>query len=102
MAHYILLTRLAPDAVKQPEEFETLNQSLISRLRQECPEISWISNFLILGPYDYLDIFEAPDNESAAKAAVIIRSYGHGTTEVWPAVAWERFRRISFSVVSAA
>jgi uncharacterized protein with GYD domain len=48
----------------------------------------------VLGPYDYLDIFEAPDNEAAAKVAVVVRSFGHATTETWPATPWERFRKI--------
>jgi uncharacterized protein with GYD domain len=47
--------------------------------------------YAILGPYDYLDIFEAPDETTAAKVVMIIRSYGHGQTETWTAMPWERF-----------
>jgi uncharacterized protein with GYD domain len=45
----------------------------------------------VLGPCDYLDIFEAPDETIAAKVVMIIRSYGHGQTETWTAMPWERF-----------
>lgn len=100
MANYILLTRLSPDAIKRPESFEQLNTSVATQIRKECPEVKWVANYLVLGPYDYLDIFEAPDNEVAARVAVIIRSFGHGTTEIWPAVEWERFREIALSLAS--
>jgi uncharacterized protein with GYD domain len=100
VAAYILLTRLYPDAVKRPESFEQLNQSVSEQIRKECPDTKWLASFLVLGPYDYLDIFEAPDNEAAARVALIIRSFGHGTTEIWPAVAWERFREITLSLVA--
>lgn len=43
------------------------------------------------GPYDYLDIFDAPNETTAAKVVMIIRSYGHGQTETWTAMPWERF-----------
>jgi hypothetical protein len=35
--------------------------------------------------------FEAPDETTAAKVVMIIRSYGHGQTETWTAMPWERF-----------
>jgi len=100
MANYILLVRLGPDAVKDPSEFAAINDEVTKRLKTECPEANWLASFLTLGPFDYLDIFEAPDNETAAKVAVIIRAYVHGTTEVWPAVAWERFRRGTLRIVA--
>jgi uncharacterized protein with GYD domain len=54
-------------------------------------QVKWVANYAILGPYDYLDIFEAPDETTAAKVVMIIRSYGHGQTETWTAMPWERF-----------
>lgn len=95
MANYILLTRLTSEAIKDPKAFSQLNQVITTKLHQQAPEVKWLSNYSILGPYDYLDIFEAPDNETATKVAVIIRSFGHATTEVWPAIPWERFEKIT-------
>ena len=34
---------------------------------------------------------EAPDETVAARVVMIIRSYGHGQTETWTAMPWERF-----------
>ncbi len=46
---------------------------------------------MVLGPADYLDIFTAPDIETATKVATIIRTFGHATTEVWGATEWDKF-----------
>ena len=35
--------------------------------------MKWVVNYAILGPYDYMDIFEAPDETVAAKVVMIIR-----------------------------
>jgi uncharacterized protein with GYD domain len=94
MATYILLTRLAPDAIKQPTMINDFARRVSERLKANCPEVKWIASYAVLGPYDYADIFEAPDNEAATKVALIIRSFGHATTEIWPATPWDRFREL--------
>jgi uncharacterized protein with GYD domain len=38
-----------------------------------------------------MDIFDAPDEIVAAKVVMVIRSFGHATTETWTAMPWERF-----------
>ena len=92
MATYILLTRVSPDAVKNPGTLEELGRKVTEKIEGECPQVKWVSNYAVLGPYDYVDIFEAPDNEAAAQVSVIVRSFGHATTEVWPATTWDRFK----------
>jgi uncharacterized protein with GYD domain len=91
MPTYIMLTRLTPEAVKTPGELKRLEKVVADHVRRDCPQVKWVANYAILGPYDYLDIFEAPDETTAAKVVMIIRSYGHGQTETWTAMPWERF-----------
>ena len=56
--------------------------------------MKWLANYAILGPCDYLDLFEAPDESLAAKVVMLIRSFGHAQTETWTAVPWERFKSL--------
>jgi len=53
-----------------------------------------MGSYATLGPYDFLDVFEAPDQATATKVALIIRSFGHATTETWSATPWEDFKKI--------
>lgn len=48
----------------------------------------------MLGPYDYLDIFKAPDIAAATKVATAVRTFGHANTEVWGATEWEEFKEL--------
>jgi uncharacterized protein with GYD domain len=94
MATYIVLTRLTPDAVKAPSDLKRLEKAVADRVRRECPEVKWVANYAILGPYDYLDIFDAPDEATAAQVLMIMRSFGHAHTETWTALPWERFKAL--------
>jgi uncharacterized protein with GYD domain len=84
-------TRLTPESAKTPADLKRLEKTVTERIRKDCPQVKWVANYAILGPCDYLDVFEAPDETIAAKVVMIIRSYGHATTETWTAMPWERF-----------
>ncbi len=94
MATFVLLTRLTPEAVKSPADLKRLEKEVNERIRRDCPQVKWLANYAILGPYDYLDLFEAPDETVVAKVAMILRSFGHATTETWTALPWERFESL--------
>jgi uncharacterized protein with GYD domain len=91
MATYVMLTRLSPEALTRPEAVKDLNKRVEDRIRKECPGVKWLANYAVLGPCDYLDIFEAPDPDTATKVSLLVRSFGHATTETWIATQWERF-----------
>jgi uncharacterized protein with GYD domain len=94
MATYVMLTRLTPDSVKSPSDLARLERAVSERVQKECPQVKWVANYAILGPYDYLDLFEAPDETVAAKVVMIVRSFGHAQTETWTAVPWARFKQL--------
>jgi len=95
MPTFVMLTRLSPEALTRPGKVNELNRAVEDRIKRDCPDVSWVSNYAVLGPYDYLDIFEAPDNDTATRVALIVRSFGHATTETWVATKWERFREMA-------
>lgn len=94
MATFILLTRVAPDALRSPRSLEEVEKRVMERIRTQCPEVEWINNYAVMGSWDYLDIFRAPDNETAAKVSTLIRTFGHATTELWGAIEWQRFKEM--------
>jgi uncharacterized protein with GYD domain len=101
MATFVMLTRLASGAVNSPAALEQLEREAMKRVRAECPNVEWLQAFAVLGPYDYLDIFRAPDVETAIKVSTLIRTFGHAHTEVWPATDWEHFKAMIRSLPAA-
>ncbi len=91
MAIYVMLTKLSPESLTRPESVIELERQAESRIKSECQGVKWIANYATLGPYDYLDIYDAPDVETATKVALLVRSFGHATTETWLATEWDRF-----------
>ena len=66
----------------------------MEKIHMHCPEVEWQHSYAILGPYDYLDIFRAPDNDTAAKVSTLIRAHGRTHSEIWVATEWERFKQM--------
>ena len=95
MVTYVMLTRLSPQALTRPESVAELNREAEDKIKEECSGVRWIANYAVLGPCDYLDIFEAPDSDTATKVALLVRSFGHATTETWVATQWDRFLNLA-------
>jgi uncharacterized protein with GYD domain len=94
MPTFVMLTRLSPEAVRSPAALEQLERQAMDRVRQQCPGVEWIGSYAILGPCDYLDIFRAPDIETAARVSTLVRTFGHAQTEIWTATEWDRFKEL--------
>lgn len=89
---FALLTRLAPGAVRSPRSLERLERGAMDHVRAQSPKVEWLQSYASFGRFDYLDLLEAPDLETVAKVAVLIRSYGHAHVEVVPLLEWKRFK----------
>jgi uncharacterized protein with GYD domain len=93
MASYVLLTKISPESMSPVGKLEDLEKAVKEKVASACPEVRWTASYAVLGPYDYLDILEAPDDLTAWKVATIIRSFGHATTETWPAIPWDSYKQ---------
>jgi uncharacterized protein with GYD domain len=100
MPTYGMLTRLSPEALARPESVVELNRQVEDRIKRECPGVRRLANYAVLGPYAYLDIFEAPDVDTATKVSLLVRSFGHATTETWVVMPWERFMDLATGLKS--
>lgn len=94
MSTFIMLTRLSPDAVRSPSSYDLLERRAAAAVEAECPQVEWLHSYATLGPYDYVDVFRAPDSETAMKVAALVRLAGHAHTEVWAATTWEQFKQM--------
>ena len=91
MATYIILSRFSPEAFEDPREFKQLAAAVTEKVKTECPGVVWKESLATLGRFDVVDIVESADPKAIEKAAMIIRAYGHSTTETLVGTPWKEF-----------
>ena len=91
MPHFVLMTRLAPGSLHDAAGRRAMGRHWIEAVKSSCPQVKWLGHYALLGQYDFMDIYEAPDMETAHRVALISRSEGAVTAESWPALPYERF-----------
>lgn len=76
MQTFILMTKLSPEVAKQMKDRAKLGRAWLDQVKQKCPEVKFVAHYAMLGPFDFLDIYEAPDAETAARVSMISLSNG--------------------------
>ncbi len=94
MSTYIILSRISPEAFKDPKDFRKLAETVASKIKSECPGVEWKESFATTGRFDVLDVVQSDDLKQVEKAAMIIRAYGHATTETLVATPWKEFLKM--------
>jgi len=94
MTTYVILCRVSPQAFSNPEEFKQLAAKVSEKIKSECPGVTWKNSFATMGRFDIIDIVETDDQKQVEKAAMIIRAYGHSSTETLLATPWKEFLKI--------
>ncbi|RLI04351.1 GYD domain superfamily [Candidatus Bathyarchaeota archaeon] len=84
MAIYVMLTTLTDEGRKtikvNPERIKEVNKEV------EAMGVKVLTQYALLGPYDFINILEAPDNETVTKVAIELGSRGTVQTLTMPAV----------------
>jgi uncharacterized protein with GYD domain len=91
MQTYVLMTKLAPEMSKKLKDQGKLGRKWLEKVQEKCPEVKFVAHYALLGPYDFLDIYEAPDAETAAKVSLISLQTGALQAESWVAIPYKRF-----------
>ena len=91
MQAYIILSRLSPEAFRDPKDLKKLASTVSDKIKKECPGVVWKESHVMMGRFDIIDLVESDDIKQVEKAAMIIRAYGHSTTETLPATPWKEF-----------
>ena len=74
MAIYVMLTSLTDEGRKtvksNPKRLKEVNQEV------EAMGVKILAQYALLGPYDFINILEAPDNKAITKLALELGSRG--------------------------
>lgn len=91
MPTYAMLVRLTAEGVRALRERPSSIAEALDELGKFGVRVA--AKYALLGPYDLLCLFEAPDNESAVRAAVELGSRGLMETTTMAAVPFEELAR---------
>jgi len=89
MGIYVMLTNLTDEGRKtireDPERIREVNKEV------ETMGVKVLAQYVLMGPYDFLNILEAPNNETVAKMTVELGA--RGTLEILtvPAISLDDF-----------
>jgi uncharacterized protein with GYD domain len=89
LPHYILLSTLTADGRKtlksKPDRIREVNKEI------EAFGAKVLSQYAVLGPYDFVNIVEAPDNETISRVSVELGSRGTVKIMSLPAIPLDQF-----------
>ena len=100
MKTFVMVTKLAPEHIDPVDVAQVMKDRACggtawhSEIKERCPEVRFLAHYALLGTYDFMDIYEAPSEEIAAKVSIITRSKGAFQVESWPAIPSAHFAKI--------
>ena len=95
MSTFVLMTKLSSELMRELHHRAEIGHQWKKTVEEKVPQVKWVSHYALLGPYDFMDIFEAPDEEAAAKVALISLARGAVKAESWTAIPYPRFLDIA-------
>ncbi len=91
MPTFVLMTKLSPEVTREMKNRAELGRAWLDQVKAKCPEVKFVAHYALLGQYDFLDVYEAPDEETAAKVSLISQVNGAFQAESWSAIPYKRF-----------
>jgi len=89
MPTYILLSTLTPEGRKtikeRPERIKEVNKEI------EAFGVKVLHQYAVLGPYDFVNVVEAPDNQAVVRVSVELGSRGTVKIMSMPAIQIDDF-----------
>lgn len=89
MAVYVMLTTLTDEGRKtvkeKPERIKEVNKEV------EAMGVKILGQYALLGPYDFVNILEAPSNETISRVAIQLGSRGTLQTMTMAAMTLDDF-----------
>ena len=98
MPTFALLTKLATEEAREMRLREEHGKQWLTKVKASCPGVHWLSHYLVLGPHDFLDLYEAANEEEAAKVAMVSLSLGALSAETWTLLPYQRYVQLAKEV----
>lgn len=95
MQTYILLTKLGTHETAQFRDRAKASDDWYKQVKHHCPDVKFLAHYALLGQYDFLDIYEAPDEEAAAKVSMISRVNGALHAESLVAISHSKYIKLA-------
>ena len=101
MKTFVMMTKVAKQNANLVEVGAKLQdrarnaRAWLEEINNQCPEVKFLAHYALLGHWDFMDIYEAPDEETAVKVSIISRSYGAHQIESWPAIPFDRVLKLT-------
>lgn len=85
MALFIMLTNLTDGGMAtlrdKPERIKEVNDEVTQKFG-----VKILTQYMVMGPYDFVNLVEAPDNDTMVKMAIELGSRGTIRTMTMPAI----------------
>jgi uncharacterized protein with GYD domain len=94
MAIFVLLSKVSPRRSGEIRSLSERVREFERKLAERYPEVKSLTSYALLGSYDFLHMFEAPDANTATKVALLAQTFGAGTTETMTAIPFDEFTTI--------
>jgi uncharacterized protein with GYD domain len=94
MPTFILMTKLATESLHDAKVRRALGKEWLQKVRKVCPEVTFVAHYALLGPYDFMDVYEAPDVETAHRVSLVSRAEGAVSAESWQAMPYEEHLKL--------
>lgn len=91
METFVLMTKMSPELARDPRGRKKAGREWLRLVNEKCPGVRWIAHYALLGRYDFMDLYEAPDVETAHKVSALSREGGAAEAESWPALPYDRY-----------
>lgn len=107
MRTYVLMSRMtaAGDTIAEVASSTRRSprnrQEWLREVKLQCPEVRFLSHYALFGAWDFMDIYHAPDEQSAVKVSMLCSACTRYHVESWPALEADRVEALADDIRAA-
>lgn len=98
MTTFVLLSKVSAASAGQMSDLAEMDKVFDQQLTRSLPEVKRVASYALLGAYDFMHIFEAPDAATAAKVALLANRFGVSSTQTLTAIPFSEFKELARDV----